>query len=1165
MSDLFSPSTINDLSLPGYTFKSITRSQLTESSPSQDNIWRDDPYGTGLKSTQQIKINWADFTNHTFFNSAESKVNVAFDRIINSYPFDGNKKELMEYEDSLSGFENYVLKRFPKFIGDLKFSKASNQYLVSQDKSGYLFPEISKNILAQRSVGSVASTGKFTIEHWLYVSSSTANDNQTIFQKLNTSNNHGVSLFLSKSTTGDSTASVFFGISSGSTSISASFGVAKGSYQHLAFVYDYAASNSIKIYNNSKLVSSSSSAEIFNLDFLNKNIQIGSGSTHSFDSVPFTPAETFDSSIDEFRFWKSSRSQSLINTYYLENVFQDNNLSLYYRFNEPTGSFLNNNIALDHSGNGLHGQITNFALTMRGTKLQKEMPVAYEKSFNSPVLFPDYADLLSLNSDLLTSASLYDSNNPNLITKLVPAHYFLEGQAFDGLENEFGQLGENYGYNSDGAFPGNGKIPSSQILSSLLFIWGSFFDEIKVYLDSFSKLHDLSHSSMDSVPAQFLQSLGRKYGLNLPNSFSDAKIEPYTNGKNLSNDIPYSNYSLRQIQEHLWRRLLAEVPSIRRMKGTQQSVKSTMLALGVNPDTNFRIREYGGSKTKKLANRYKEYSTWYNSIDFSIGSPFLQSRDVLAGYRHEPGHPFGAGTAEKVLIDLMGAESSTIKVAQPATSPGLTSLSSASWSWEGHYILDPLVKHQSLFRLEHSSSLTAGTKPSICLNLIAVSGSFEINETPKLILAFSGSKNSKLFITGSGIDLHDGSSWWLNVNHIAKDPKSEFLVRAYKTNGTNIIEKHYISGTYDNSIDNGTSHERNRLTAATNQGNRIAIGYNNPSNYTSDLLNYSGDNETNFNGKLAAFRFWSKDLNSLEARTHAMSPMSVAASSPLVNSGYYFKNNQPIQSLSTAIPSGSLPLGSWERIRLAADLNQEISSSNSSGKINIVDITKNSMANRYDSPDLLSSAGFVGYNFTPSTVIFKPIQRMVARLDPDFDVSINVNKVRIASAQDPDTAFELSAENEPVYSLNPRAPITDDRRFSVEASLVMALNEDIVNVMVDNQYINDAMGTPEQMFAVNYPGLEKLSDKYFNRLTDKIDTVEYFKFFKWFDNNFGQLIERLIPRTTEFLGINFVVESHMLERHRYEYKQADVHIDLKSRLAATIDPVLEGIISNEGS
>ena len=102
MSDLFNPSIVRNLAGPGYSMKSMTRSQITESAPFTDNLWRDDPYGTGLKSTQQIDLQWADFTNHTFFNSAESKVNVAFDRIINSYPFDGMNRSTI-FELSLLG------------------------------------------------------------------------------------------------------------------------------------------------------------------------------------------------------------------------------------------------------------------------------------------------------------------------------------------------------------------------------------------------------------------------------------------------------------------------------------------------------------------------------------------------------------------------------------------------------------------------------------------------------------------------------------------------------------------------------------------------------------------------------------------------------------------------------------------------------------------------------------------------------------------------------------------------------------------------------------------------------------------------------------------------------------------------------------------------------
>ena len=55
MSDLFSPSLSRQLNATGFTFSKIRRSHLTASSPGEiDNLWSDDPYGTGLRSTQQI-------------------------------------------------------------------------------------------------------------------------------------------------------------------------------------------------------------------------------------------------------------------------------------------------------------------------------------------------------------------------------------------------------------------------------------------------------------------------------------------------------------------------------------------------------------------------------------------------------------------------------------------------------------------------------------------------------------------------------------------------------------------------------------------------------------------------------------------------------------------------------------------------------------------------------------------------------------------------------------------------------------------------------------------------------------------------------------------------------------------------------------------------------
>ena len=52
---------------------------------------------------------------------------------------------------------------------------------------------------------------------------------------------------------------------------------------------------------------------------------------------------------------------------------------------------------------------------------------------------------------------------------------------------------------------------------------------------------------------------------------------------------------------------------------------------------------------------------------------------------------------------------------------------------------------------------------------------------------------------------------------------------------------------------------------------------------------------------------------------------------------------------------------------------------------------------------------------------------------------------------------------------------------------------------------------------------------------EHINLGKYRGLFKWIDNTYTDLVFSFIPRTTNFLGINFIYESHVLERHRLKY------------------------------
>ena len=75
-----------------------------------------------LSSTSQLNIDYSFFENHTFFHSAVVKINEVFEKFSNQYPYDGTKREVDTFKESLNGFEKHVFDGYPKNNGYLIFS-----------------------------------------------------------------------------------------------------------------------------------------------------------------------------------------------------------------------------------------------------------------------------------------------------------------------------------------------------------------------------------------------------------------------------------------------------------------------------------------------------------------------------------------------------------------------------------------------------------------------------------------------------------------------------------------------------------------------------------------------------------------------------------------------------------------------------------------------------------------------------------------------------------------------------------------------------------------------------------------------------------------------------------------------------------------------------------
>ena len=1139
---LFKPSDAKKF-LRGTTSKPV--SLETINSLNTSSSFRYDSFGTGFKSTQQVNVDFSKFENHTFFGSATVNTNIAFDRIINHYPFDGNAKEIENFEDSLTGFEKYILDTWPKNKGYLFFSgskaAAGGSYISIDDMAGLQNPALSKDKSARAVLDPLLNS--LSVEFHLYLPDQEI-ENQIICQKMDDSSRFGYTIGTKYSSASSSNVKLFFCINSGSSLISAKMNIKKGRFEHVAGVFNRDASvNKITLYRNAKLISTSSQRGDFGLlgtDFKKSKFLIGSGSKFVTSSigdptVKFGPVSTLTGALDEFRVYKKVLTKDDLTVNGKRSIKQDDDMLLYMRFNEPSGTIgADNAVVLDYSGNSLHSRVTNFSLDLRVTSSISN-PMIEEDVIHSPVLFPYYTDVRKKNINLLITASKYDDVNPNLITRLVPSHYFEEGMAYEGMDDLRGTVTGSYGGTGR---PGSGELGTFQLLSGFLYIWAKHFDELKVFIDAFSNLLSVDYYDDDTVSDQFLPFIANYYGFDLPNLFGAASLEQYVEGRNLKVDGTISSEGLSKIQSKIWRQVLTNLPDVIRSKGTLHSVKALIRSMGVEPDSSLRIREFGGPTrrslsgsrvTRKAVTSLINFSGSFNTapgtltnFGTSLNKPFLIS-PFLSSSREEPGYPEPRGS----FIYRFGKGP---RVDTNNESDGL--LTSGSWTYEAIYrfpnrLTGSTYLTQSLVRLNVTGGLAPSSTHGMIANLVVVSGSevtgsrVTLHARPGIGSTTADSNYLELSITGTNV--LDGDPWWISFGRIRNDSisvprSSSYFLRVGKSNlgEIDVQNTHVTASFFKESKNLSGSVLSNVSNTLSVSGTFITIGSQSLSLSSakkkflnSHLASTTQKNQeihtTDFGGQVGHVRFWSKALAVDEWKEHVRNYSSLGVRNPAVN--FNFTKNIS---------------GSFQKLRMDASSVQDTTSSNASKEITIFDYSQNNFH-------------LTGTGFEVSASALKAVDMYYSHLTTKIDELYTTNKIRNRSFLDFETAKEFDAGIAPLYDLNKSEEPADDNRFSVDFSVVDALDEDIIRMFATLEELDNAIGNPELIFSHDYPKLDYLRHVYFQRLTAAVNHKNLFEFFKWFDTNIGAFIANVLPRKTSFLGTNFVIESHMLERPKMEY------------------------------
>lgn len=343
-----------------------------------------------------LRVDYSQFKNHIFFNSAYTSANLAYSRIIQDLPTDGTYREFFEWQRVNNGYENWFYDNYPRQQGYVAFQSSSAGSVIIEDYEDYL------------NIATSSFTIEFIAKHYENIGY-----NPLVFMS---ASGQSIVVALSKSA---ATKFISFEISSGSlptTKLSVSVDSYMSSSNHYSFVYD-SPNHTAKTYLNGNLIASSSTESYGSLSIFPSRIKIGHESTFG---------NFYSGSLDEFKFWTDDRS-SFIAKNFNKTIFANpsGGLKVYYKFNEVESY---GNKIIDYSGNGLHASFSG-AYSLTSQRVSGTLG-SWFKDPGSPILDSANSRVVSFLETQQNSGSVFDQTNRNYIFNLVPS-FFVDNEDSD--------------------------------------------------------------------------------------------------------------------------------------------------------------------------------------------------------------------------------------------------------------------------------------------------------------------------------------------------------------------------------------------------------------------------------------------------------------------------------------------------------------------------------------------------------------------------------------------------------------------------------------------------------------------------------------------------------------------------------------------------------------
>lgn len=584
------------------------------------------------KSRLKLGTDFSQLSNFVKYGSAQRYYQDSFKRIYQSYPFDGSLSEKLEWENNSTDFDLYAFENlYPRTVGYIEFGK---NWVSSTEKTSGVYTyanSLNGSYIKTKGVmntGPVAfsdvrsgfpTSNKFdpsvgrssnlqidpdagvTVEFW-YKTAEVRNSATEVF--IDIGNDTGSGFVFQGRATG---ATIEYSIAYSSFGLSFYYlplqpvgghniDYEKWNHYTLRFKNDganFLAELSINgdLYANLSFAGAGVASAIDGV--MDANIgALREGTIISFDAG--SGAEGYgllSGSLDEFRFWKTFRTQKNIKRFWFTQVgggtntdLSNTDLGFYYKFNEGiTNSEAIDKNVLDYSGRNTNGTITNYPSGCTRYASSAIDESGQPREFRDPVMYPFSPEVLERLRELTDEGVLYDHNNTSALYHSYP----------EWITEEDGESGES--------------------LKTLVQILASYFDTLHLQIEETPRLKNIHNASENGKPYHFYDKVLSSSGFIAPEVF--ANIEQLSHIHARGEESLFEE-RLHNIKNMIYQNVYDNLVCIFKSKGTERAYESIIRSFGV--DTNLvRINHYADEQTLTLEDGFRSGTRKQKFVDFN--------------------------------------------------------------------------------------------------------------------------------------------------------------------------------------------------------------------------------------------------------------------------------------------------------------------------------------------------------------------------------------------------------------------------------------------------------------------------------------------------------------------------------------------------------------------